>query len=197
MATYSNPINATDIINNYILYYTPATANAGIVYGSNNFPYADASVNLAPYFGGPTSGRPSILTGSSIGGKGAIITAYTIFYATIDEAFKYTMIRKTTFVLNVTGGGGNTGTRPTPGNVIVRTGKSYLNSSYLIGTTTAGFTQGNVVTSQRIIASELDVLFAQITTSWANFYNNNPVTLTNNVCHASCHSSCHGSRSRR
>lgn len=195
MATLTSPVNAQNIVDRFADYVV-ATTNAGIVYGSNSWPFYDGAVNLAPFFGGTTAGKPIGIVGANLGSPG-IVTAYTIFYQTLNETFKYTMIRNTTWTLNVSGGGGNTGTRPTPGNVIVRTGKSYLNSGYVIATNVSAVSQGQVVRSQKITTASLEDLFNRLRAAWQNFYNNNPVSLTFPVCHASCHSSCHSSRSRR
>ena len=195
MATLTSPVNAQNIVDRFADYVV-ATANSGIVYGSNAWPFYDGAVNLAPFFGGTTAGKPIGITGTNMGSPG-IVTAYTIFYQTLNETYKYTMIRNTTWTLNVGGGGGNTGTRPTPGPVIVRTGKSYLNSGYVIATNVSAVSQGQVVRSLKITTASLEDLFNRLRAAWQNFYNGNPVPLGFPVCHASCHASCHSSRTRR
>lgn len=195
MATLTSPVNAQNIVDRFADYLV-ATANAGIVYGSNSWPFYDGAVNLAPFFGGTTAGKAIGIAGGNLGSPG-VVTAYTIFYQTLNETYKYTMIRNTTWILNVSGGGGNTGSRPTPGDVIVRTGKSYLNSGYGLATNVNAVGQGQVVRSQKITTASLEDLFNRLRTAWTNFYNSSPVTIRSSVCHASCHSSCHGSRSRR
>jgi hypothetical protein len=195
MATLTSPVNAQNIVDRFADYLV-ATANSGIVYGSNSWPFYDASINLAPFFGGTTAGKPIGIIGTNLGSPG-IVTAYTIFYQTLNETFKYTMIRNTTWIIRVSGGGGNTGVRPAPGDVTVRTGKSYLNSGYVIATNVSAVSQGQVVRSLKITTASLEDLFNRLRAAWTNFYNGNPVTLVFPVCHASCHSSCHSSRSRR
>lgn len=195
MATLTSPVNAQNIVDRFADYVV-ATANSGIVYGSNNWPFYDGAVNLAPFFGGTTAGKPIGITGTNIGSPG-VVTAYTIFYQTLNETFKYTMIRNTTWTLFVNGGGGNTGTRPTPGPVIVRTGKSYMNSGYVLATNVNAVGQGQVVRSLKITVFSLEDLFNRLRTYWINNISNNSESLLFPVCHASCHASCHSSRSRR
>ena len=94
----------------------------------------------------------------------------------------------------VDGGGGNTGSRPTPGVIFDQTAVSYMNSSYLqsVGSPdNAGVSAGNQVTT-----SGLESFFNNLTSAY-NTTRVNTTTVQINVCHASCHSSCHSSRGRR
>jgi hypothetical protein len=97
-------------------------------------------------------------------------------------------------LLFVGGGGGNTGSRPTPGYIYDATAIAYMNTSYLqsIGSPdNAGIVAGNPVT-----ASGLESFFTNLTSSY-NAARATTATVQINVCHASCHSSCHSSRGRR
>jgi hypothetical protein len=95
--------------------------------------------------------------------------------------------------LFVAGGGGNTGSRPTPGFVIDSTAKAHFTINYRQGL--PAVTQG-IATAQNITASNLDAMFSRMRDAY-NATAVNTVTIQVDVCHASCHSSCHGSRGRR
>jgi hypothetical protein len=190
MVTLTNPIQPQNIVNRFADYVT-ATADSGIVWGTNNYPFGEFDGN---YFGGSTSGRPIGISGGNIGSAGGSITASSIYNTLVNETAAYTSIRNLQAILFVNGGGGNTGSRPTPGVVFNQTAVSYMNSSYLqsIGSPgNAGVSAGNAVTS-----SGLESFFGNLTSAY-NTTRVNTTTVQINVCHASCHSSCHSSRGRR
>ena len=188
MATLTNPIRTQNIVDRFADYVT-ATASSGISWGTNSVPFGEFPTS---YFGGTTSGRPIGISGSSIGS--GVITAGNIYNTLVNETSAYTSIRNLRALLFVDGGGGNTGSRPTPGYVYDATAVAYMNSNYLqsVGSPAdAGVRSGNPAS-----ASGLESFFDNLRSS----YNNaraSTVTVQINVCHASCHSSCHGSRSRR
>lgn len=188
MATLTNPIRTQNIVDRFADYVT-ATADSGISWGTNAYPFGEFDGN---YFGGSTSGRPIGISGGNIGS--GVITASNIYNTLVNETAAYTSIRNLRALLFVEGGGGNTGSRPTPGYVYDQTAVAYMNSNYLqsIGSpNNAGVTSGVPASDEN-----LESFFNNLRTS----YNNaraSTVTVQINVCHASCHSSCHGSRSRR
>jgi hypothetical protein len=190
MVTLTNPIQPQNIVNRFADYVT-ATADSGISWGTNAYPFGEFDGN---YFGGTTAGRPIGISGGNIGSAGGSITASNIYNTLVNETAAYTSIRNLRALLFVDGGGGNTGSRPTPGYVYDATAVAYMNAGYLqsIGSPdNAGISAGNAVTS-----GGLESFFNILTSS----YNNtrvNTVTVQINVCHASCHSSCHSSRGRR
>ena len=190
MATLTNPVQSQNIVDRFADYVT-ATANAGIVWGTNALPFPEMpSTN----FGGTTEGRGITVNGSSIGPTGSTITALNIYNTLVNETATYTNIRNLRALLFVEGGGGNTGSRPTPGFVFDQTAVSHLNTDYRqnIGSPS----NAGVTSNQPISASNLENFFDNLRTS----YNNTRATTATiqvNVCHASCHSSCHGSRGRR
>jgi hypothetical protein len=190
MATLNNPINPQNIVDRFADYVV-ATGNSGIVWGTNSVPFGEMSTS---YFGGTTSGKSIGISGSNIDAVGDIITAVNIYNALVTETATFTNIRNLRALLFVEGGGGNTGTRPTPGYVYDNTQVAYLNSSYLqsVGSpNAAGVSSGNTATS-----SGLETFFANLRSAY-NTTRATTATIQINVCHASCHASCHGSRSRR
>jgi hypothetical protein len=190
MVTLTNPIQPQNIVDRFADYVT-LTADSGIVWGTNSVPFVEFD---PAYFGGSTSGRPIGISGGNIGSAGGSITASNIYNTLVSETAAYTSIRNLQAILFVNGGGGNTGSRPTPGVVFNQTAVSYMNSSYLqsIGSPgNAGVSAGNAVTS-----SGLESFFGNLTSAY-NTTRVNTTTVQINVCHASCHSSCHSSRGRR
>jgi len=190
MATLTNPIQPQNIVDRFADYVT-ATADSGIVWGTNNYPFGEFD---PAYFGGSTAGRPIGISGGNIGSAGGSITASNIYNTLVNETAAYTSIRNLQAILFVDGSGGNTGSRPTPGVIFDQTAVSYLNSSYLqsVGSPgNAGVSAGNAVTT-----SGLESFFGNLTSAY-NGTRVNTTTVQINVCHASCHSSCHSSRGRR
>src|SRR6056300_2121198 len=98
-------------------------ANASIVWGTNNKPFTEMPDGN---YGGTTTGDSINITGTSI--TGDTITASTIRTLLETEAALYTNIRQQRAILNVTGGGGNTGSRPTPGIVFDNTQVAHLDT---------------------------------------------------------------------
>ena len=190
MAVLTNNINAQNIVDRFADYVV-ASANAGISWGTNAQPFTEFPTS---YFGGTTAGKGIEINGSTLGGPGALIVASTIYDNLVAETNRYTRIRNLRARLNVTGAGGNTGSRPTPGIVYDNTAVAHMNTGYAqnIGSPA----NNGVAVNNLINVSGLEGFFNNLRTS----YNNaraNTVTITIDVCHASCHSSCHGSRGRR
>jgi hypothetical protein len=186
----TNPIQPQNIVNRFSDYVT-ATADSGISWGTNAYPFGEFDPS---YFGGDTSGRPIGITGGNIGSAGGSITASNIYNTLVTETTNYTSIRNLRALLFVDGDGGNTGSRPSPGYIYDATAVAYMNTGYLqsIGSPdNAGVSAGSAISS-----SGLETFFGNLTTS----YNNaraSTTTVQINVCHASCHSNCHSSRGRR
>lgn len=201
MATLNNPISTQNIVDRFADYVT-ATANASIVWGTNarpfgefvagNMPGATPALPNAEPFGGDTSGRAIGINGSSI--NATPITASTIYNTLVTETNAYTRLRRLQARLNVTGGGGNTGSRPTAGIVFDQTNKANMNTSFLQSVGSPA--NAGVASGQTISASGLESFFTNLQTAYGTA-RDTTFTITVNVCHASCHSSCHGSRGRR
>jgi len=190
MATLNNPINPQNIVDRFADYVV-STANAGIVWGTDVSPFVE--FNTAE-FGGTTSGKAIGISGSNINAVGDTITATNIYNTLVNETATFSNIRNLRALLFVEGGGGNTGSRPTPGYVYDNTQVAYLNSSYLqsVGSPSASdVSSGNSVTS-----SGLETFFVNLQSAY-NTTRAATATIQVNVCHASCHSSCHSSRGRR
>ena len=188
MATLTNPIRTQNIVDRFADYVT-ATADSGISWGTNALPFSGFD---SAKFGGSTSGRPIGISGGNIGS--GVITAANIYNTLVNETNQYTSIRNLRAILFVDGGGGNTGSRPTPGVVFDQTAVAYMNSTYLqsVGSpSNAGVASGNAASDEN-----LESFFNNLRSSY-NSTRSSTTTIQVNVCHASCHSSCHGSRGRR
>lgn len=190
MATLTNPITPQNIVDRF-KDYALATANAGIGYGTNAKPFSEMATAC---FAGTTAGTSATATGASIGTAGGPITAATIVSALRTETALYTNIRNMQALLNVTGGGGNTGSRPTAGIVFNCTKVSHLRTGFR--QTLAATNNGGVASGNTISVTNLQTFFANLRTAY-NTARGSTTTIQVNVCHASCHSSCHGSRGRR
>lgn len=190
MATLTNPIQPQNIVDRFADYVT-ATAASGISWGYNAYPFAEFDGN---YFGGFTSGRPIGISGGNIGSAGGSIVASNIYNVLVNETSAYTSIRLLRALLFVDGGGGNTGSRPTPGYIYDGTAVAYMNGNYLQGV--GGVDPAGVVAGNAITSGSLESFFGALTNAY-NSARNNITQVQINVCHASCHNSCHSSRGRR
>jgi hypothetical protein len=182
-------INAQNVVNRFAD-YVRATANAGISWGTNSYPFPEFSAN-AGIFGGDTNGKGIEISGGNISGNP--ITAQTVYNVLIDETTRYTRIRLLRAVLFVDGGGGNTGSRPTPGVVYDGTAVAHLNSGYQVGVSAGrdDVFAGNVMRRQGTAN-----MFSNMRAAYNNIRGQSIYSQVN-VCHASCHSNCHSSRGRR
>ena len=190
MAELTNPVKAQNIVDRFADYVV-ATANSGIVWGTNAKPFAEMP---DANFGGTTGGKAVEITGANLVPANTRITAANIYSYLVAETNSFTRIRNLRALLFVTGGGGNTGSRPTAGYVYDQTRKANLNTSRLqsIGSPA----NASVSAGQIVSAGNLETLFNTLRTAYTAAAGNT-VTIQVDVCHASCHSSCHGSRGRR
>lgn len=189
MATLTSPIEEQNIVNRFADYVPPA-ANTGITWHTGSVPFSEMSTS---YFGGGSGGRGLGISGASIKTNGELIDASSIQDTLENETYQYTSIRNLRARLNVTGGGGNTGSRPTPGIIYDSTAMAYLNTGYR---QTLGARSVNLQTGQLIDDSVLEQKFNDLRAKY-NTARGTTQTITIDVCHASCHSSCHSSRGRR
>lgn len=184
----SNPISKQGIVDRFSDLVTDV-ANANIVWGTDSKPFTEMPDDR---YGGTTSGQSITATGASI--TDTVVTAATIRSVLETEAALYTNIRQQRAQLNVTGGGGNTGSRPSAGVVFDQTNVAHLDTGNRASL--GSIISTNVSSGDTIDDVGLEGYFTRI----ANAYNSvrtTSVTDTIDVCHASCHSSCHGSRGRR
>lgn len=193
MAVLTDPIDNQNIVDRFYDYVGVA-ANQGISWGTNSNPtYNDnrGAVEVIPdsQFGGTTAGKGRQIDGSSLAAK---ITAQNLFDVMVAETARFTRVRKVRARLFVTGGGGNNGSRQSPGYVYDQTAVAHMSSAYDQGVVEANnLSKGQVVTDEAI-----EALFSSL----RNRYNTGRETTydyVTTVCHASCHSSCHSSRGRR
>lgn len=189
MATLTNPVEEQNIVNRFAD-YVPPSANTGITYHTGNRPFSEMS---SSYFGGGSAGKAIGVNGSSIKNNGELIDASGIQDVLENETYNYTSIRQLRARLFVTGGGGNTGSRSTPGYVTDVSGMAYLNTNYR---QTLGARSVNLQTGQTIDDNVLEQKFADLRTKYLNARGTQQL-IDISVCHASCHSSCHSSRGRR
>lgn len=191
MASLTEPVNKQNIVDRFSDYVV-ATANSGISWGTNAYPFGEW--DKGGEFGGGNGGKGIEINGDSIGTNGASeITADNIFNTLRDETYRYTRIRNLRALLYVDGGGGNTGSRPNAGYVYDGTAVAHFNNNYLQGISPG---RSDVSGSNTITSSGLESLFDTLRSTY-NSTRGNTVQLQTNVCHASCHSSCHSSRGRR
>lgn len=214
MATLNDPVNVQEIIDRF-KDFVDATANSGIEWGTDVKPFPELTdADAAILFGGTTNeGRSNTLTDEKIN-KNNVVSAQDIIDALLAETTAFTRIRNIQIILNVTGGGGNTGTRPVAGPVPSTTipKKAILSEAYIKELSRADLPSELKATQGTIISVEsLEELFEALKTAYLNEttkpgtsptaagatpeVGNNPYIVS--VCHASCHSSCHGSRGRR
>lgn len=189
MATLTSPIAPQNIVDRFADYVV-AAGNYNISWGIDAYPFAEFD---GGYFGGYTSGKSIGIGGSNIASTGDTITAQQIYDVLIAETYAYTTIRNLRALLFVDGGGGNTGSRPTPGYIYDATAVAYMNGSYY---QTVSSARDDVYSTNIVTASGLEAMFGSMRDNY-NSARGNTVTVQINVCHASCHSSCHSSRGRR
>tara|TARA_R110000764_G_scaffold103524_2_gene189173 strand:- start:2562 stop:3143 length:582 start_codon:yes stop_codon:yes gene_type:complete len=193
MAALTNPIEETNLASRFAD-YVAAAANDSITWGTNAKPdYQGTQVVPNNRFGGPISGRAAA-PGSAITAGTSKITASTLTTLFRNETQAYLYIRKLRAKLNVTGGGGNTGTRPTAGIVYDNTAKAYLSPTYF--PVTLGTIAGNPTSGTPVTVTGLQTYFTTLQARYIEVRDDTQ-THTTDVCHASCHSSCHSSRGRR
>jgi len=189
----TDPITRQNIVDRFAEYVRDS-ANPGISWGTNAWPFGEFG-GYAYLFGGDTGGKGIQIDGNSIGTNAdGDITAQNIYDTLITETYRYTKIRTMRAVLFVDGGGGNTGSRPTPGVVYDQTAIAYMNDNYLQGVS-AG--RDNVYAGNIVTAGGLEVMFANMRAAYNGARAVKAGDYQVNVCHASCHSSCHSSRGRR
>ena len=204
MAILTNPISGSNLVERFND-FVAAAANANITWGTDAKPFTEMPTST---FGGVKAGRGNVT------GNLGLATSNTIDSTTLINAFtastkQYTRIRNLRARLNVTGGGGNSGTRPTAGIVYDEIAVAHLNSSYELALgsidvmdiqtdeliTRAGL-QGGTPTAGNYNGVNLTGFFVGCRDKY-NAARATIVTVTTSVCHASCHRSCHNSRSRR
>ena len=204
MATLDNPITPQNIVDRFADYVV-ATANSGILWGTNAPPFAEWTYGAE--FGGTTAGKAIGISGGNIDAVGNVINAANIYNTLLTETATYTNIRNLRALLFVTGNGitnfsgsrYNLGTSAggprgnPPGYQFDQTAAAHFNAAYLqsIGAGSSDVVSGNIATG-----GGLETLFDNLRAAY-NAARSNTITLQVNVCHASCHLSCHNSRGRR
>ncbi len=187
MAALDGNITPQNIVDRYVD-FVHATATGSLTWNAENLPFAEFD---SSYF---LSGNRAVnITGSNVDTAGNLVTPNNIYNTLLTETATYTNLRNLRALLNVEGGGGNTGSRPTAGIISDSTAKAHFTTGYR--QTLDAVTQG-IAAGQTVTAAGLEELFTRLRTAYSD-KSTNTVEIQVNVCHASCHSSCHGSRGRR
>lgn len=197
MAVLTNPVNKSNIIARFAD-YVESSANAGIVWGTNNRPsiyFTSTYIGSEP-FGGTTAGRPISISGADL--TTTLASAGNIYSVLVAETQRYSNIRNLRAIVNVTGAGGNTPIGPVTnatGIIFNQVAKAHLSTSYrqaTVSPSTAGVDPGSIIRN-----SNLESFFTNLQATYTTYRTGTLITIQANVCHSSCHSSCHGSRGRR
>lgn len=212
MVTLTDPASAQNTVDRFADYVV-AAANANIVFGTNAVPFGVYSSYFPAIFGGTTSGRAIGVTGTSLGGSGALMSASTVYSTLLAETAAYTRIRNLRAILFITGTGyifprpNGQASFPTdlrtdfgpifnegPGVIYDQANVAHLSSNYqqsiesVVATGVSFGSNANV--------ANLEAFFTNLRTAY-NASRANTITQQENVCHASCHTNCHSSRGRR
>lgn len=186
MVALTNPIGGDNIMNRFADYVAGA-ANTGISWGTNAVPFGEMSTG---YFGGDTNGKSLENTGASFSRP---VSAQNLYDILVAETYQYSRIHNLRALLFVSGGGGNTGSRGTPGYIYDGTAMAHLNNDYRISVSAD---HSHMVAGNKPTTTDLETLFDRLRTAY-NGARTQTTTIQIDVCHASCHSSCHSSRGRR
>lgn len=193
-------ITKSDVASRYATLVTN-WINAQVVWGSNNKPFGEFVLPEGTDWGGTTSGIPlSTLTLAAYNADSNVVTADDIFNLFIDETSNYTNLRYVMATLFVEGGGGNTGTRSTPGVIFNEMRLAHLDSGYKLASIEDISVDENdrTIFPESIISeTDLEDQFRNFRDRWTAAASADMLDVYISVCHASCHSSCHGSRGRR
>ena len=202
MATLNNPITPQNIVDRFADYVV-ATANSGIAWGTNAYPFSLDTPEAAEWtyggeFGGTTAGKAIGITGPNIDAVGNVINAANIYNTLLNETATYTNIRNLQAILFITGDGNTAGNgthvgRATKGIIFNTTSPAYFTTAYL---QSIGAGASDVVSGSTATATGLETFFDNLRASY-NSAAANTITIQVNVCHSSCHTSCHNSRGRR
>jgi hypothetical protein len=193
----TEPIVAQDIVNRFADWVTNG-ANAAISWGTNAYPFSEC--DFGGIFAGTTSGVPIAITGANVDtATNNVITASNIYNVLLSEATRYTHFRRIRAQLFVNGGGGNTGSRGSPGTVYNTAARAHVSTGYRVSTATmvANGATESFTSGSETAAATLENMMSKMYNSWATITDGEIGTWVTYVCHASCHSSCHSSRGRR
>ncbi|MCO6704828.1 hypothetical protein [Streptomyces sp. CHB9.2] len=166
-----------------------ANANAGISWGTNNYP-AGA---LAGWFGGPTTGLATAMAAGNIAAGN--LSASNVASVLRNFTNQWAAIRRTRIVIYYAW----------------NSGEDYVNSGVNVqydGTAVAytaypAGSPGNNAALPGLAAganASYSNMQACVNNLWSSYYEmcrNTTLTLTNTVCHTSCHDNCHCARGRR
>lgn len=194
----SETIVPQDIVDRYHDWVTNY-ANGDIAWGDNTYPFGEFA--QGGIFGGGTGGIGATVDGTTLGIAGNNITANPIYSNLLDHTRKYLRIRKIQAKLNVTGDGGNIGSRGSPGIIFDETKKAHLNSDYQTNLESrypsGSVPRDGINAGENVSAYWLEVFFSRLRERYEHARDEDIPVFQTDVCHASCHSSCHGSRGRR
>jgi hypothetical protein len=224
MASLTSPVAGTNLVlrfNDFVA----ATANAGVVWGTDVRPFAEfTSGNMpAPYsntepFGGVKAGMGT-LTGNQGLTTTTEIDSVNLYDKFVAFTANYTRIKRLNAQLYVRSSGGspwNTGSRGGPGGTVTNVSNvAHMNASFAqsAGTVSGNVDPGDIRGGEVITKQGIDGSFPSPSTgnyqgqTLYGFFKSckdayvlaraDEIAIQVSVCHASCHSSCHSSRIRR
>lgn len=178
MANLTNPIEETNLLSRFED-YVKATANNGLVWGSDNKPFAEFPDSE---LGGSAAGKQTETTPAQLDQNP--ISAAQVFNALLEETRRFTQVRKLRAIKTVSGNQGYT--------AFDQTEKANMSEAYRLAVPVTQDLQSGALIEAATIEAQLEKFRQAYLTAQDNVITRNIV-----VCHASCHSNCHGSRSRR
>lgn len=204
----SNPIDEPTLLSKYYENYVDKINNQ-IVWFQDNYPSQymveqDSSPNPdnAAFQTSITSamgGLPTIATTAAIQNHpdteyrldlgGYVINAYVVYNLILDDAIRYSRIRKTRVKQNISGDQGYVAYDETEVALLTDTYSRPFDLTGIID-------QQEFATGQLIQDEDYELLFSQLYDRFLSI-RDDIVVFESTICHASCHSSCHGSRGRR
>jgi hypothetical protein len=189
MTTLTNPPSAQNIVDRFADYVV-ATANAGIVWGTNTLPFVDFP---PAQLGGTTAGVPISINGSSLSTPTPRIDAPTIYNVLTGQTQLYTNIRKLraikTYLVQ-----SDSPVSSVYNTLFDQTQVAHLATSYRQTFTYSGPT---LTAGSPITPATLEALFDGLRTRYSE-YRDVVATYTYATCHSNHANTCHTSkRSRR
>lgn len=169
-------------------YVIQGNANAGITWGSNNYP----SGSLVGWFGGSNAGTGVLMSTDSF--SSGDINAASVAAALRAFTNTFARIRLTRIVIYYSRHTGED--YKNVYNDVQYDGTAIAFTAYGVGDV-GGASLPGLGAGQAVNYANLTQCCSNL---WSNYYaiaRTNPLLLTNTVCHSSCHDNCHCARGRR
>lgn len=164
-------------------------ANAGIAWGSNNYPAG----SLPEWFGGSTAG---VAAGLSVGafsdGAASAASVAAALRAFVNTFSRIRLVRIIIYYSN------NTGEDFVNAFLTTQSDNTAVAfTAYPVGDIGAGVSLPGLGAGQSLSYANLNQACANLWTSYSNNCRTNPMNAWTTVCHSSCHDNCHCARGRR